>query len=196
MQQYVTFASIFDELEKGSIFAKDAVKKSAPYAEKLTLQMAAFAKAITDNPPRLIQPRTAIMTEFDSVRGNRSMSYDEKRLRLIELKEEWRGITAQETKLQEITVQQCLKAALIGTEVRRLIDTYARLSLDDLNSAIAFVLDRAGDISGKNLDQLKLQSEELFAKLANDPIWSIAAQTALDEANTVISEAHEGAANE
>ena len=49
--QYSTFASLFDDLDRGSFFARDAVKKSEPYAEKLTLQMAAFAQSISKDPP-------------------------------------------------------------------------------------------------------------------------------------------------
>jgi len=194
-QQYSTFASIFDELEKGNILARDAVKKSAPYAEKLTLQMGAFAKSIADRPPKLVQQRSAIITELDSVRSDSSLSIHEKRVRLIELKEQWNGIIAQEIELQEVTVKKCLKATLIGMEVRRLIDTYDKLSLDDLNSTIAFVLDQAGDINGKDFSQLKRKSEELFSTLEDDPIWSDVAQTVLNRVNTVVSEANEDETN-
>jgi len=92
-------------------------------------------------------------------------------------------------------VKKCLKATLIGREVRRLIDTYDKLSLDDLNSTIAFVLDQAGDISGKDFSQLKRKSEELFSTLENDPIWSDVAQTVLNQVNTVASEANKDETN-
>ena len=107
---------------------------------------------------------------------------------MIELKEQWNGIIAQEQELQEATVKKCLKAALIGMEVRRLIDNYDKLSIDDLNSAIAFVLDQAGEISNKDFNQLKLKSEALFSTIENDPIWSDVAQTVLNQVNTVVSE--------
>lgn len=186
MLQYTSFAAVFKDLEKGSILAKDAVKKSAIYAEKLTIQMAAFAKSITDHPPTLLQYRTTIIDEIDIVRLDSSLSIDEKRKRLVELKEQWEATKAQEMDLQRGVVEKCLKASIIGMQVRRLIDTYDKISLDDLNSIISSVLEEAGDLTGKDFSQLKLKSEEVFAAIEKDPIWSDLAQGILKKTNNLI----------
>lgn len=189
IEQYSTFATIFDDLEKANFVAAAAVKKSAPYAEKLTIQMAAFAKSLSHHPPKLLQYRSTVISEIDLVRLDTSLSFDEKRIRLLELKERWESIKKQESELQRSTVEKCLRASLLGMRVRRLIDTYDEFSLDDLNSVIAKVLDEAGNLNGEDFSELKRKSEEMFATLENDPIWSEMAQSVLNEANQVVSEA-------
>lgn len=148
--------------------------------------MAAFAKSITDHPPTLFQYRTTIIDEIDIARLDSSLSIDEKRKRLVELKEQWEATKVQEMDLQRGVVEKCLKASIIGMQVRRLIDTYDKISLDDLNSIISFVLEEAGDLTGKDFSQLKLKSEEVFAAIEKDPIWSDLAQGVLEKANNLI----------
>lgn len=88
--------------------------------------------------------------------------------------------------LQRGVVEKCLKASIIGMQVRRLIDTYDKISLDDLNSIISSVLEEAGDLTGKDFSQLKLKSEEVFAIIEKDPIWSDLAQGILKKTNNLI----------
>lgn len=186
-QQYFAFAAIFDDLESGSFLARDAVRASAKYAKDLTVQMAAFAESIGENPPQLLQHRSKLIGEFDVVRKDNNLSADEKRRRLVELKEQWEAVKAAEQELQRSTVEQCVKAAVIGMEVRRLIDTYENVSLDDLNAIIARVLDVAGGLTGKDLGTLKTKSREVFAKIKRDEIWSDVADSVLNKVTTAIA---------
>ena len=181
--QYSTFASIFDEVEGGSFLARDAVRRSGEPAEKLTLQMAAFAESVNRYPPQLLQYRTALLQKINDTRKDANLSDAEKGRRLAEMADEWRTLEAAEAELQRSTVEQCLKAAELGFEVQRLIQEYDRLSLDDLNFYIARALGTASALTGKNLDGLKARSSELFARIKQDSTWSSVADQALNRIN-------------
>jgi len=182
-RQYSAFAATFDELEGGSYLARDAVRKSGSHAQNLTLQMAAFAESISQDPPQFLQYRSALMDEIDSVRKNASLSSEDKTRRLIKLKEEWEAMKQSERELQRSTVEQCLKATVIGREVGRLIDTYEHLSVDDLNVLTARALDAAGELTGKDLQGLTVRSADVFLRIREDPVWSNVADSALTTVN-------------
>ena len=184
--EYIAFAGIFDDLERGSLLAVDAVAASAPHVKNLTIQMAALAQSISEHPPKLLQYRSAIIDEIENVRVDGTLPAEQMRLRMIELKDKWIGVKVKESELQRSAVESCLKAAILGMEVRRLIDAYAKLSLDDLNFVISKLLEEAGSVSGRNLEELKAKSKEIFAKLENDPIWSDVSDSVLREVNEAI----------
>lgn len=186
-KHYIAFADIFEDLEGGSFFAKKAVKASAPHAKKLTLQMAALAKSISSNPPILVQYRNAITVEIENVLEDKELKEGEKKSRLIALKEKWDLILAKELDLQRSTVEKCLEASLLGMQVCRLIDKYDTLSLDDIHFMVNMVINEAGAISGKDLSNLKLKSENIFAKIESDPIWKGMTDVALEEANNAMA---------
>ena len=66
--QYGSFAAIYDHVEQGSFLAAEPVKNSAKYADKLTLQMAAFANTIDEAPPELLQYRTDIAAQLTQLK--------------------------------------------------------------------------------------------------------------------------------
>ena len=183
--QYSTFASMFDDLERGSFLARNAVKKSEPYAGKLTSQMGAFAQSLSQNPPRLLQFRSSLIDRMEKVRKDSKLSPEEKRRLLIGLMEEWQTMEASEADLQRSAIEQCLKAASLGIEVRQLIQQYDKLSLDDLNNLSARALSAAGELSGKNLESLKSKSAEIFARIKADPDLGRLADLALAQINRI-----------
>lgn len=185
-KQYAEFASIFDELPGGSFLARDSVARSHEFAKKLTLQMAAFSESISQHPPQLLQYRAALLARIDTVRKNDSLSKDEKMRRLMDMVEEWQSITVHEQELQQAAVERCLKAATLGMHVSRLIESYDKLSLDDINSTINKAFDATGALSGKDFSSLKKKSAEVFAAIEQDPVWSDVAGMALDEANRAL----------
>jgi len=161
------------------------VEKSKSITEKLTIQMSAFAKSISDHPPIRLQYRSKIIADIEKVHeGN--LSSDVKRSNYIRLKEEWENNKNYEQMLQHETVKKCLQAAQLGMEVRRLIDKYSKLSLEDLNYIVSAILDEAGNISGKDFGELKLKSNEVFEEIKQDPIWNNMAETVLSEINNEI----------
>lgn len=183
--QYAAFAAIFDQLEAGSFLARDAVARATPYADKLTLQMAAFAKSVTEHPPQLIQFRNALIARMDAARKDAALSAEEKSRRLRELRDEWLLLEAGERDLQRSVVELCLKAATLGREVSRLSRTYGDLSLEDINFAVQRALDVAGQLTGKDVTALAAKASEVYASIRDDSIWSSVAGQTLDEINKV-----------
>ncbi len=183
--QYAAFASIFDQLEAGSFLARDAVSRAAPYADKLTLQMASFAKMVSENPPELNQFRNALIFRMDVVRKDAALSAEEKSRRLRELRDEWLLLEAGERDLQRSVVEQCLKAATIGIEVSKLSRTYGDLSLEDINFAVRKAFDAAGQLTGKDFTSLQAKASEVYAAIKEDSIWSGVADQILAEVNKV-----------
>ncbi len=186
-QQYYTFSRIFDEIEGSSFLAGQAVEKSGKYVEALTIQMIAFAESISLNPPQLLQLQTSLITTIDNVRKDIRLTADEKRKRLSELKEQWKQLRKNENELQRFTIEQCLKAAVIGKEVRHLIETYSDLSLDDIHDIITHALDIAGSLTGKDLSALKIKSNQVYTDIKEDPIWTDVADSILGEMNEMRS---------
>ena len=189
-KSYIAFANIFEELEGGSFFAKKAVKASAPIASNLTLQMAAYAEAITNNPPKLLQYRSAKVVEIAEAKASTTLDSGAKKSRLFALNEEYNAIKTLELELQKSTVKKCLDASLLGMYVGRLIDEYEKLSLKDLHYITGRVLTEVSSITGEDLSKLKLKSEEVFAKIESDPILKDMADMALEEANEAMAKKH------
>ncbi len=178
--QYSAFAAIFAELEQANFTGRKTVKDSEVHAKVLTAQMAVFAKVTAENPPVLLQWRSALVQEMSAVKADTTLGDAEKRIRLAQLKERWQAVRQQEEELQRTTVEQCLKAATLGHEVQKLIAEYDRLSVGDLNSLTAAALRLAGEASGKDFSALSSKAGALFSRLQQDPEFSTAVQAALD----------------
>jgi hypothetical protein len=182
--QYSNFAAIYDRVEAGSFLATDAVRRSGKYAEKLTVQMAAFAKVTLENPPQLIQYQTDISARLTQLKrqyqqlkasGTPDTSLQPIREQVAELLAEWEDVKQQEQTLLVATVTPCLRAAILGKNLRQLIDRYGDLDLDTLNSIIARILDRAAVVTGQNLNSLKLTATTVFEEIrAEESLRSLA----------------------
>ncbi len=199
--QYEALAAIYDQVEGGSLLASKAVQKSAEHAEKLTLQMAAFATVIDKHPPIFFQERIVIIAGLEKLRQEYQQKQNngesDENLQLIrdrvgELLDKWQQVRSDEQKLRDTTVAQCLKAAVLGKELSQLIERYNELKLDDLNSLIARILDTTAAITGRDYASLKVKATSVFAEIQNDEIWSKAANTVLEEVNKAAVERNRG----
>lgn len=168
--QYTAFAAIFDDVEGGSYLARDAVKRAGAHAEKLTAQMAALARSIAEHPPQLLQYRAALAVRIDQTRKDARLADADRRRRLAELKDEWEAVSRAQEQLGRVTVEQCLKAAILGRGVHQLIATYDRLSLDDINTIAAGLLDTAGALSGRDLGSLRVRTNTVVDQIKQDPV--------------------------
>jgi chromosome segregation ATPase len=66
--QYNSFGAIYDDIQTGAVPPSSAVEESTVLAQKLTAQLTAFAAALDENPPLLLQHRSAILAELDTTR--------------------------------------------------------------------------------------------------------------------------------
>ncbi len=183
--QYTTFAQIFDEIEQASFTGKKIVKKAAPYIQKLTAQLIYFADSIQQNPPQLFQRRTVLMTELQTIK-NGSDDEADKRSKMAEWYDQWLALGADEKEIERATVEQCLKAALIGKEILKQTHNYNKLSLNDVTEALATVLGVAGAVTGRDFSQVQSQVDGIVMEINNDPVWEEVLKLASGEVNKVL----------
>lgn len=67
-KQYATLVSIYDDLERGHLLAKDAVKKSKEPLQKLTFQMSYLAVCADAYPADLIKQKNVLFVEIIRLR--------------------------------------------------------------------------------------------------------------------------------
>jgi len=198
--QYEGFSEIFEKLDGRSVVSRDEIKKSAEHAKTLTVQMALLAKAISENPPILVQYRTttivklqAIKREYQSIQARLKSGESQPALtqRKAELEnqtgamlEEWQQIKQSEQRLLETTVAQCMKAAAVGKDVIETANHYDELDLNQLNALVPRVLTTASLFTGQNYSSLRAKATRIVSDIQTDPLWSNVAQKFLDRVNT------------
>lgn len=182
--QYIEFASIFDDLERGSFLARNKVSKAKDPGVKLVAQLVGFADSISKNPPRLLQQRTAILAEMNRTRKDVSLQQDERERQLAMGKEQWETLKAKEEDLQRSVIEKCLTAAMSGKEVLRLIDNYKKFSLEDISKVCGRMIDTAEKMSGKSLIELRSQSTKMLNDIRQDPLYNQVIERVLSEIQT------------
>jgi hypothetical protein len=189
--QYTGFSGIFDRLEGGAMVDSQAVKNSAVYAQRLTVQMALFADAIQKNPPVLVRHRSWVIANLRRVRrdyqalGNGATTPRQSELerQTGELLAEWQRIRQEEQQLLEATVLQCTKAVAIGKDVIELANRYDDLSLSQLSLGVSQVLTTASSLTGRDYGRTQSQFDRLLGDLNRDPLWQPVTRSLLDRVN-------------
>lgn len=192
--QYAAFAGMFDQLENASFFARNKVPEATPYVRKLTAQLLQFANVININPPRLLQRRSALIVDLDTIRNDAQLDEAAKRTQISRWHDRWLSLVADEEELRRRVVEQCIKAAIIGREIERQIVNYNKLSLGDISEGIRTSLQLAGDISGQDFSDLQSRTDAFLAEIQNDPDWKRLADAALTEVNGALAASRAAAA--
>lgn len=185
-QQYTTFAATFASLDKGSWFAAAEVRETIPILDKLIAQMAAFARSIQEHPVEFIRERAAIAAEIEQVRDTRPFT-EATDLKLLELVRRLREIAAAEERLTRDTVEQALKAATLGLELRKLLVNYDKLSLDDISEGLSIAFKLVAGIPGLDLSGLNAETNELIGEIKTDESLKGLFDTALLQINNARS---------
>ncbi len=183
-RQYTTFTATFASLDKGSLFAAPAVKETIPILDKLIVQMAAFAQSIKNKPAEFIRERAAIAVELERVREAKPFT-ETTDLKLLELERRLRDVAAAERQMTRDTIEQALKAATLGTELRKLLVSYDKLSVDDIAEGLSIAFRLAAGIPGLDLSGLKAATDNLVTEIKGDQVLKTFFNTAL----SVIDEA-------
>ena len=182
-QQYATFAATFASLDKGSWFAAADVKATIPILDKLSAQMAAFARSIKDHPAEFIRERATIAAEMEQVRETKPFT-EVTDLKLLELEKRLRAIAAAEEQITRDTIEQALKAATLGTELRKLLVNYDKLSLDDIAEGLSIAFKLAAGFPGLDLSKVQAKTDDLIAQIQGDESLRRLFDTALSEINS------------
>ncbi len=167
--QYATFASIFDSLDQGSLLAAPDVKRAIAPLDKLTAQMAAFARTVQTHPAVFIAERANLAADIESARDNTQLSPAQKRTALLQLRERLVNVAAAEQRMTAETAAQCLKAASLGLELRKLLAAYDSLTVDDLMEGLATAFQVAGTVSGRDFGGLESRTESVIAEFTATP---------------------------
>lgn len=179
-KQYAAFASMFDDLDRGSFLAKDKVARTKQYAVALTVQMASLATSFSQQPPRFIQKRALLISKMEAVRKNTGLSSEQQRQQLAELKGSWDQLAAEEGLLQRSVVEKCSLAAASGQTVLQMIDSYNKLSVDELGRMGESILAAGEQLSGRNLASIRAQNEKVLGYLNANPEYKLLLQPALE----------------
>ena len=181
-QQYSSFSSTFASLDKGSLLAASDVKETIPILDKLIAQMAAFASSIKDKPAEFIRERVAIAAEMEEVRENKPFT-EITDLKLLELERRLREIAAAEGQITRETIVQALQAVRLGTDLRKLLVNYDKLSLDDIAEGLSIAFRLVAGIRGLDVSGLKAQTDELITNINKDEDLKTFFDIALSEIN-------------
>jgi len=194
-KQYTTFAATFASLDRGSLFAASDVEETIPILDKLLVQMTSFAKSIKENPAEFIRERSAIAAEIEQVykEMRSSGTTDEKAnsitdLKLLELERRLRKIYSAEKQITREAMEQALKAATLGTELRKLLVDYDKLSLDDIAEGLTIAFKLAAVIPGLDISGLKAQTEAIITDINKNEDLKTFFDEALSEINKARAE--------
>ncbi len=171
-KRFTTFEAMFTNLEKGSYFAKDAVKKAEKYAINLSLDLIHYSKTIKDNPFKNMSERVLIIERIEEARLEENKKF-QKVLR-ENVAKDIIALEIRETKLKEEAIRQCLIAADRGKIVAELIKDYDKLNVEDILNIVKTSMNYGVDITGnKNIGDLLTKFEGVETEIRNDPYWKV-----------------------
>ena len=179
-RQYTTFTAVFASLDKGGLFAASPIKKTIPILDKLIAQMVAFAQSIKDNPAEFIRERAAIAVGLERVRDDRPFT-DTTDLKLLDLERRLREVAAAEERMTRDTIEQAVKAATLGTQLRKLLIDYNKLSVNDIAEGLSIAFKLAAGIPGLDISGLKAATDHLVSEVKAEPDLKTFFDTALSE---------------
>ena len=182
--EYTLLTATFANLDKGSFFARNSVEKTAPYINKLTANMAAFAKSIKENPPQFLRRWAEFTEELEWVRDNTELSDDVKELRYKDLRNKLILLETEETQLERDAIEQCLKSAKLGISLKELVEKYNQLSLDDISEALGIAFKVAGQLTGADLSSLQTNVDDVVNKIKEDTALTPLFDAGLNEINS------------
>lgn len=171
--QYYRFEAIFSSLEKGSYFAKDAVKKAEKHAISLTLQLINFAGIIQENDFRFASRRVLIIERMKVARAEENEGL---RKQLLEnVARDFVELRMEEKRAKDETIRQCLKAAESGRAVAELIKDYDKMNVADILSSIKSSMNFATEITGGNetISNLLTKFEGVESTIKEDAYWKV-----------------------
>ena len=173
MNEYAVFASMFDNLPRGHLFAKDAVASAERHAIRLTLRFVKMASEIDHRPVTFEARRNQLVVDLMAARlipdqRDRSQAIQIVAQKAIDLR-------AAEAKANEDAILQCLRAAEAGKSSAELIRNYSKMSVADIVAAVSESLGVINDITGGANAKLKTligkYNSFVDSKVKTDPLW-------------------------
>ncbi len=169
---YGSFASMYESLPKGYLFAKDAVKNSEKYSINLTVQLVNIANGIKAHPFTFRGRRILLIDKIN--RARQITDQNQRDATLAPLIEQVVQLRLDEKKANDEAILLCLKAAESGKRISELIRDYDKLSLGDILSLTSDALGFVSQISNNNpdIEGLLKKYTGIRDTIKNDPYWS------------------------
>lgn len=188
-EQYGTLVAIYDDLERGHLLANEAIQKSKPPLEKLTVQMAYLAVCVDKYPANLLKDQSKVLAEIIGLRRAYFETADpavkkEIETKIVEQFFQWQKIEKNEQELTQNVLNHATKAAMLGRELRERIDRYGDITLESLNSLLINVLDIVSNVSGQDYSGLKKQANQVWEAIKNDEDFRGSAEFILSQFNS------------
>jgi hypothetical protein len=177
------FNRTFARLDQGSLLAAPKVKKAIPVLDRLMAQIVAFAGSIRKKPAEMTRERAGIAAEMEIIRDDQNRDTEAKKLLLAESYRRLRAVEAREQQMTRDVLEQSMQAVLIGRELRKLLQKYDQLSIDDIAESMSTALSIAGQVLGKDLSTLDQRTKNAIDTIKSDPDLSGFMNTALSEIN-------------
>jgi hypothetical protein len=184
--QYTTLVSIYDDLERGHLLAKDAVKKSQLPLQKLTFQMSYLAICADTYPTNLLKQKSSLIAEIIKLRRLYFTTRDpvlkkEIEGKILEKFVNWEQIQAKEQALTQNVIEHSAKAALMGRELNKQIEHYDDINLERLNSMLINVINIVSLGTGREYTTLQKEVHKVWETINNDKDYKAAANAILAE---------------
>lgn len=171
--QYNLFASMFNSLPKGSFFAATAVERAQKHAINLTVQLINFAQQIKENKIAVKANAKRILLVGQI---NQNKSIQDPVLRRQHLKNaalSLRELYEEESRIKNMAIIQCLKAAETGRQVAQMIRDYKSLTVGEVLTLSQQSLGFISEISDQSayIDPLLKKYQAIETTIKSDPYW-------------------------
>lgn len=178
--QYYRFESIFNSLDKGSFFAKDAVKEAEKHAIKLTLQLINFSKILQENDFRFSARRVLIIERMKEAKSEENEDLQQELLKRVA--REFVQLRIEENQYKDEAIRECLKSAESGRIVAELIKDYDKMKVSDILNSIKNSMNYASQITdgNKKIGDLLTKFEGIETTIKEDPYWKIVLDQQID----------------
>lgn len=166
--QYSTFTDTFASLDRGGLLGAPRVAETIPVLDKLIAQMAAAASSIGQTPAEFIGERAAIAAELEELRSQKP--YDNiTDIKLLDIERRFRETVAAEGEITRDTMEQAVRAAKLGSQLRMLLINYENLTVDDIAEGLSVAFRVAGTIPGLDVSRLKSETDNIVTQINSDP---------------------------
>ena len=131
--------------------------------------MAAFAQSIGDNPAEFVRDRADIAAELEDVRVDTTLTTEQRHKELARLRQRLVDISAEEARVTSEAVSQCLRAAHLGMGLKKLLNDYDKLSVDDISDGLRKAFEIASIVPGLDIGSLKGDTQNIIGEIKADP---------------------------
>ena len=171
--QYYTFEDMFNSLEEGSYFAKDAVKRSEEISIKLTMQLVNYAQLIDELDFPFNGKRADLILQMQAAKKETNAELQAQLFKLAATNFIVLRKSEEQAKKQAIT--SLLKAAHRGQQVSELIRNYDKMSIQDLLVTIKEGLNYVNTVSGgsQNVTDALSKLDHIETTITSDPYWNV-----------------------